>query len=187
MRPWYSRVAGPQSGHALLAAYDRLVQNVFLVYQYHFEMLVLAYAAQLNFQDFCRATLSGITAQSLSALMAGVDLLQYRPDDELKRLARLAVELGVGAQIREDRPYDPSISAPREDESGRAWLAALDGAKDRGSTSRRGPASFTQSAPGSTTSRCRGRRSAATSSARARRGDRAPTQRAARRTRPAHR
>ena len=121
---------GTSSGHALLAAYDRLVQNVFLVYQYHFEMLVLAYAAQLNFQDFCRATLSGITDQSLSAIMAGVDLLQYRPDDELKRLARLAIELGVGAQIREDRPYDTSISLLREGESGRAWLAALEGAKD---------------------------------------------------------
>ena len=95
---------GTSSGHALLVAYEQIIGNVFRVYQYHFEMLVLAYAAQLNFQDFCRAMLAAVTERSLSTMMAGVELEQFRPDEELKALARLAVRLGVAQDVR--RPHE---------------------------------------------------------------------------------
>ncbi len=119
---------GTSSGHALLVAYERIVGNLFRVYQYHFEMLVLAYAAQLNFQDFCRAMLAGITDRSLAAMMAGVELEQFRPDEELKRLARLAVSLGVADDVR--RPHEESIMALRAGQGGREWLDALEASKD---------------------------------------------------------
>ena len=119
---------GTSSGHGLLVAYERIIGNVFRVYQYHFEMLVLAYAAQLNFQDFCRAMLSAVTERSLSTMMAGVELEQFRPDEELKTLARLAVRLGVAQDVR--RPHEESIMALRAGQGGREWLDALEAAKD---------------------------------------------------------
>jgi pyruvate,water dikinase len=33
-------------------------------------------------------------------MVAGIDVVALRPDDELKRLAARAVELGVGGQVR---------------------------------------------------------------------------------------
>ena len=48
---------GYSSAYLLLDAYSRCIQNLFLCYQYHFEMLLLAYVAQLNFQDLCKSTL----------------------------------------------------------------------------------------------------------------------------------
>ena len=119
---------GTSSGHALLVAYEQIIGNVFRVYQYHFEMLVLAYAAQLNFQDFCRAMLAAVTERSLSTMMAGVELEQFRPDEELKALARLAVRLGVAQDVR--RPHEESVMALRAGQGGREWLDALEAAKD---------------------------------------------------------
>jgi pyruvate,water dikinase len=121
---------GSSSGFALIDAYQRIVSNVFLVYQYHFEMLVLAYAAQLGFGDFCRSALPGITQQSLSSMLGGVELEQFRPDEELKRLARLAIELGVADALRPDAAPAQVLATLEREEAGRTWIAALDAVKD---------------------------------------------------------
>ncbi len=121
---------GVSSGYRLLSSYERIVGNLFLAYQYHFEMLLLAYAAQLNFQDFVRGALPGLTAQTLAKLTGGVDLRQYRPDEELKLLAHKAIELGVADHLLAPRTPEETISALHAEPSGRAWVAALEQAKD---------------------------------------------------------
>lgn len=120
---------GFSTGHVLLEAFSRCLGNLFLVYQYHFEMLVLAYVAQLSFQDLCRATLSGLTEQTLVRLTGGVELRQFRPDEELKQLARLAVKLGLGARLRSGTPADILAELERHS-AGREWVAALEQVKD---------------------------------------------------------
>lgn len=121
---------GYSSGYVLLRAYDQLVQNLFLAYQYHFELLLLAYVAQMNLQDFVRAALSGLPAQTLATLTAGVQLRQFRPDEELKLLARKAVDLGLADRLRAPQQPEAIIDQLRGDAPGREWVAALDAAKD---------------------------------------------------------
>lgn len=121
---------GVNSGHMLLDAFARAIQNLFLVYQYHFEMLVLAYVAQLSFKDLCRDALPDITDQMLSKLTAGVQLRQFQPDEELKRLARLARELGVAERVRSASDPHAALRELRGSEAGREWVAALERAKD---------------------------------------------------------
>jgi pyruvate, water dikinase len=121
---------GFSTGYVLLRAYDRLVQNIFLAYQYHFELLLLAYVAQMNLQDFVRATLPGLSQQTLAKLTSGVELRQFRPDEELKLLARKALDLGLGARLRAPAAPDTIIEQLRADAAGREWVAALDQAKD---------------------------------------------------------
>lgn len=121
---------GVNSGHRLLDGWARAIQNLVLVYQYHFEMLVLAYVAQMTFHDLARDAFAGITEQTLAKLMAGVELRQFQPDEELKRLARLALELGVADRVRgADDPGLAVIELGR-DRAGAEWVAALERAKD---------------------------------------------------------
>ena len=120
---------GYSSGYSLLDAWHKAIGNVFLCYQYHFEMLVLAYVAQLNFQDLCKGALPGISEQTLVRLTAGVELRQFRPDEELKRLARLALKLGVSGELRSGEPAEILARLDREP-GGREWVAALDAVKD---------------------------------------------------------
>jgi pyruvate,water dikinase len=121
---------GVNSGHRLLDGFTRAVQNLFLVYQYHFEMLVLAYVAQMTFHDLAREAFPSITEQTLAQLMAGVELRQFRPDEELKRLARLAVDLGVANRVRTARDPESAIVELGRDGAGAEWVAALERAKD---------------------------------------------------------
>jgi pyruvate, water dikinase len=121
---------GYSTGYLLLNAYDRIVQNVFLVYQYHFELLVLGYSAYLNLHQFCKQAFPGIGDQTVANLAAGADILLFRPDDEVKKLARKAIELDLGRQIRADRQPELIVEELRADPRGREWVAALDAAKD---------------------------------------------------------
>jgi pyruvate, water dikinase len=121
---------GVNSGHRLLDEFARAVQNLFLVYQYHFEMLVLAYVAQMNFHDLARDAFPSITEQTLAKLTAGVELRQFQPDEELKRLARLAIDLGVAEQVLAAGDPGSTIAELGRDPAGAEWVAALDRAKD---------------------------------------------------------
>lgn len=120
---------GFNTGYVLLDAFGRCIANLFLAYQYHFEMLVLAYVAQLDFHEVCHELLPGLTEQTLTRLTAGVELRQFRPDEELKRLARLAIELGVASELRSGSP-DEVLAALAQSARGGDWLAALEQVKD---------------------------------------------------------
>ncbi len=120
---------GFSSAYSLLDAFSRAVSNLFLVYQYHFELLVLAYVAQLNFHDFARGELPGLTDHTLVRLTGGVELQQFRPDEELKRLARLALDLGVAAELRSGTPNEVLARLARQPRGGE-WLGALEQVKD---------------------------------------------------------
>lgn len=120
---------GVSSGYKLLTAYDTAIQNAFLAYQYHFEMLNLGYAAYLNLFQFCREAFPGIKDDVITQMVAGEEILFFRPDDELKKLARLALELGVEDTIKEGDP-DAAIERLGSSEEGRKWVEALEEAKD---------------------------------------------------------
>jgi pyruvate,water dikinase len=120
---------GYSSAYVLLDAYNRCIQNLFLCYQYHFELLLLAYVAQLNFTDLCKSTLPGITEQTLARLTAGVELRQFQPDEELKKLARLALDLGLTDDLRAGSP-DEVLGRLSTSSRGHEWITALENAKD---------------------------------------------------------
>jgi len=63
-------------------------------------------------------------------MVAGLDVVALRPDDELKRLAVRAVELGVGGQIRTAHDEPELIAALAETPAGERWLTDYRTAKD---------------------------------------------------------
>jgi pyruvate,water dikinase len=125
-----TEATGVTSGHELLRAYNRVVENVFLAYQYHFEMHLCGYGAYLNLFQFCQSAFPGITQQTIASMVAGSDIMMFRPGDELKALARRALELGVAGRLRADAPPQAIVEGLRGDPAGRAWADALEAAKD---------------------------------------------------------
>jgi len=121
---------GVTSGYELLRAYDRVIENVFLAYQYHFEMHLCGYGAYLNLFQFCQTAFPGITQQTIASMVAGSDIMMFRPGDELKALARRALELGVAGRLRADARPEEIVDELRGDPSGSAWVDALEAAKD---------------------------------------------------------
>lgn len=121
---------GESSGNRLLRAYDATIQMFFLGWQYHFEMLNLGYAAYLNLFTFCRQAFPGIKDETIAQMISGADILFFRPDDEIKKLAQFAVDLGIGERLREDKDPEVIVKELADDPTGKQWVDAFEEAKD---------------------------------------------------------
>lgn len=121
---------GRSTAWDLISGYHELVEEFFLAWQHHFEFLNLGYGGYITFFQTCKQFFPEITDQSVARMVAGVDVLAFRPDNELRGLARKAVELGVADIIVGRRDPVVVAAALAETQAGRDWLAALEKAKD---------------------------------------------------------
>ena len=114
----------------LLDGYQRTLRLGELMWHHHFEFLLLGYGAYLTFSEFCRAHLPDIPEQHIAQMIAGIDVLLFRPDAELRRLARLAVDTGLAGAFVQGRTPAEIDAELAGSEAGRAWLAELEEVKD---------------------------------------------------------
>ena len=73
---------------AVLDAYRRALRLADVMWQHHFEFLLLGYGAYVTFTDLCKAHLPDIPDQHIAQMVAGLDVTLFRPDTELRRLAQ---------------------------------------------------------------------------------------------------
>jgi pyruvate, water dikinase len=117
---------GVASNHYLLDTYQKTLEGYFRMWHHHFEFLLLGYGAYLTFFGFCKKAFPEITDQTIARMVAGIEAEIFRPDDELRRLARRAVELGVDAGFQEGVSPDTIIrTLEQAGEAGQAWLKEL--------------------------------------------------------------
>jgi pyruvate,water dikinase len=121
---------GAASSHRLTVAYDRLLESFDRVCQYHFELMNLGYGAYLALYELCREAFPDISEITIAKMVAGIDVVALRPDDELTRLAARAVELGLGAQLRAAHDEAGLIAALAGTAAGDRWLADYRQTKD---------------------------------------------------------
>ena len=114
----------------VLDGYRRCLSLSERMWQHHFEFLLLGYGAYLTFSDFCKAALPDIPDQHIAQMVAGIDVIMFRPDEELRRLARLAVDTGVASAFSDGRPPAEIDAELAMSDAGRAWLEELEKVKD---------------------------------------------------------
>jgi pyruvate, water dikinase len=120
---------GVSTGYRLLNAYDRLIDLGILCWQYHFEFLNLGYAAYVVFVDFCQKAFPDIPLQKITQMVGGIDVIIYRPDEELKKLAKLSIELGVD-EIAMNGDAATVFAGMAASANGKRWLEAFEAARD---------------------------------------------------------
>ena len=118
------------SFYEVLAAYDRTLRCLDLMWQHHFEFLLLGYGAYMTFSELCKSQLPDIPDQHVAQMIAGIDVLLFKPSAELRKLAKLAIDTGVDAAFSEGRTPAEIDAELAESEAGRAWLEALEEIKD---------------------------------------------------------
>jgi pyruvate,water dikinase len=126
---WVKEGVGLDNTYAMMETYDRLIQLLYKTWQYHFEFLNLGYAAYLDFFGFLKEQFPSIPDQAIAKMVQGVDVDLFRPDDELKKLAKLAVELGITAAFT-GGPAHEVLAGIGKTPAGEAWLAAWKAAQD---------------------------------------------------------
>jgi pyruvate,water dikinase len=122
---------GVASNHYLLDVYRKTLEGYFRMWHHHFEFLLLGYGAYLTFFGFCKKAFPEISDQTVARMVAGIDAEIFRPDEELRRLAQCAVQLGVDQHFQEDQPVEATLAALRAaGEPGRRWLAELETSRE---------------------------------------------------------
>ena len=122
---------GVAQNHYLQENFHRVLALYSKMWHHHTEMLMLGYGAYVVFFQFCQQAFPEISDQTIGRMVAGIDVIMYRPDDELKGLARLAVELGVDDLFTEGCVAAEVLSAlEARGEAGAQWLDAFGKARD---------------------------------------------------------
>ena len=116
--------------YEVLDAYGRALRLDDLMWQHHFEFLLLGYGAYGAFAEFCKTHMPDIPDQHIAQMVAGIDVLLFKPDAELRRLARLALDTGVDGAFAQGRSPEEIDAALEQSEAGRSWLEELEKAKD---------------------------------------------------------
>ncbi|MDG2175163.1 MAG: PEP-utilizing enzyme [Gammaproteobacteria bacterium] len=122
---------GIAQNHYVRETFNEVLEKYSIMWQHHFEMLMLGYGAYVVFFQFCKQAFPEIADQTVARMVAGIDVLMFRPDDELKKLAKLAVELGIEDVFRTDGNPDvilPAVEA--KGDAGKQWLDALAESRD---------------------------------------------------------
>jgi pyruvate,water dikinase len=122
---------GYASNHLLRENFHRCIDLYSKMWHHHTEFLMLGYGAYVVFFGFCKQAFPEIGDQMVARMVAGMDVTMYRPDDELKKLAALAVELDLADVFVEgSEPAKVLAALGERGDAGVRWLAALEQAKD---------------------------------------------------------
>ena len=122
---------GIASNHYLLEIYQKTLEGYFRMWHHHFEFLLLGYGAYMTFFAFCKKAFPEISDQTVARMVAGMDAEIFRPDEEVRRLARRAVELKVDGQFVDGRSVKDIIaSLEKAGAPGREWLEELQTSRD---------------------------------------------------------
>jgi pyruvate,water dikinase len=115
----------------LIESFDTLVNQMFKGWQYHFEMLNLTYLAYLMFADVARKLFPGISESAIGKMVAGAYVSMFRPEEELCRLARLAVSMReVSDVLKSDTSAEQKVADLQKLPDGKQWLEEYQKATD---------------------------------------------------------
>ena len=115
----------------MLEAFDKLVNQMFKGWQYHFEMLNLTYLAYLMFADVTRKLFPGISESAIGKMVAGAYVSMFKPEEELVRLSKLTNSAkDVSAILKSDTSVKDKVAELKKTEAGKNWLAEYEKAKD---------------------------------------------------------
>jgi pyruvate, water dikinase len=126
-----TNATGIAQNHYVRENYHRCLDLYSKMWHHHTEFLMLGYGAYVVFFEFCKKAFPEISDQAVARMVAGIEVIMYRPDDELRQLARLAVESGVDDEFVEGRPPADVLAAlASRGEAGERWLARFTQARD---------------------------------------------------------
>ena len=123
----FSEVRGITSARRLVEVYERVV-HLYMTMQegYQYQFIGAAYATDLAFNGFCKKAFPGIDDQTIGKMLTGAELEAFRPDEEVKKLAHLAVDLGLAADVKRATDFEKMRFEFEKTEKGRKWCLEFD-------------------------------------------------------------
>jgi pyruvate, water dikinase len=126
---WVKEGKGLDPTYKLINNYNKMIKLCYKAWQHHFEFLNLGYAAYLDFFGFCKETFPGIPDLAIAKMVQGVEVDLFKPDEELQKLAHLAIEVNVDETII-NRDFADAFDTMDNTARGRKWIKAWEAAKN---------------------------------------------------------
>lgn len=120
---------GLGSGYHLLTGWDNLINVGLQCWQYHFEMLNLAYAAQVTFFATGNQIFPDVPVSTLVKMSAGMEADLFKSEGELVKLSKLIIELGIDELFLKPLKADALIAELEKIPAGQKWLKAFEEAR----------------------------------------------------------
>jgi pyruvate, water dikinase len=121
---------GVAQNHYVRENFYRCIDLYSTMWHHHTEFLMLGYGAYVVFFEFCKKAFPEMSDQTVGRMVAGIDVVMYRPDDELRRLAKLAVDCGVDDLFTEGCEPAAVFEALRgRGDAGSRWLEGFEEAR----------------------------------------------------------
>jgi pyruvate,water dikinase len=127
-----SLVTSPQAhgaGYEMHQFFNRLMEAKHLAWHFHMEMILIGFGAYHTFFEFCQQAFPEVDRQSIAKMIMGMETPMNRPDDELKRLAQVAVDLDLDAAFNGGGSADEIFERLGGSDAGRRWLDEYDQSK----------------------------------------------------------
>lgn len=117
------------TGHDLLVAWNRLMEAIHLIWEWHFEFNNLVSLVNVQYIEAVKKLFPGITDKSITQTLCGFDAMMFRGMNELVNLAKLAIELKLMEVLLSSSEWKSVLPKLRESDSGKKWLEAWEGAQ----------------------------------------------------------
>ncbi|ACZ40230.1 PEP-utilizing enzyme [Sphaerobacter thermophilus] len=121
---------GIGTSYDLLRSYHQAIESIYRVWQIHMEIIMIGFGAYFSFYDFCKRSFPEITDQQVTLMVGAIDVSMFRPNYELMRLARKALELGVADYFKPGASPQDVFAQLEQVEAGRAWLSEWEASAD---------------------------------------------------------
>lgn len=119
------------SGNHLYKAYNRLLESQQEMTYLHFEMLGLGYGAYLTLLQFCKQMFPSIEDQTVAKMVMGIDVLLFQPNEELKKLSHLAMDLGLADAFAGQDTPEGVLEAIAGMPGGDQWLKTYEETREQ--------------------------------------------------------
>lgn len=112
------------TGHDLLVAWNRLMEAIHLIWEWHFEFNNLVSLVNVQYMETVRKLFPGITDKAITQTLSGFEAMVFKAMNALVELAKLAIKLKIDGSLQSpDKWEDVSIELGKS-ENGKEWLKA---------------------------------------------------------------
>jgi pyruvate,water dikinase len=118
------------TGHDLILAWNRLMENIHLIWEWHFEFNNLVSLVNVQYIEAVKKLFPGITDKSITQTLSGFEAMLFKAFKELLDLAKLAVQMGIESTVLSSGEWADVEKKLKGSGEGQKWLNAWNKAKD---------------------------------------------------------
>ena len=121
---------GDSEGLKLAESYSKMINLYYQMWSYHHWFNTVAYFVYISRSQAIKKLFPDIGDKSLTKMFQGFDAAIFQPPQELRKLAKLAVESGVEDVFLGSDNWDEIPSKLQQNDAGRKWLQEFETARD---------------------------------------------------------